>query len=50
VHKYKNVFVDGMEPVYFFPLTLTLSSIGGEGIEKEVWGYFLSPIGGRGQG
>jgi hypothetical protein len=31
-----------MEPGYFFPLTLTLSPIGGEEIKKEPWQYSLS--------
>jgi hypothetical protein len=35
VHKYAEVFIEGRDQVISFPLTLTLSPIGGEGIKKE---------------
>jgi uncharacterized protein YvpB len=36
VHKFGNVFIDGSGKEIYFPLTLTLSPIGGEGIMKKL--------------
>jgi len=33
--KYGHVLVNGTAPAHVFPLTLTLSPIGGEGIEQD---------------
>jgi hypothetical protein len=46
VPKYLTVFVNGVVPVNLFPLTPTLSPIGGEGIKQDSY-CFLSPWGER---
>ena len=45
--KYGYVLANGLETVKLFPLTLTLSPIGGEGIKQGSWQSSLSLCGGE---
>jgi len=36
IHEFIKVLITGREQVILFPLTLTLSPIGGEGIKKQL--------------